>query len=334
MPGAEAGPFARTRRKLRLQLEAAGGRHDEPAIYGGPPGDPGLCGGPGSLSWEIHGDLASLAVAGNAAILMELLHPSVMAGVYTHSSYRTEPLRRARNTLGYVLRTTFGNSAAATRVIEGVKGVHSRVTGTRPDGVAYRALDPELIAWVHTCIPWALMSAFDRYRRRLSVEEQDRYLAEQAVIGRMGGADWVPRSVAELHDYVECMRPRLCLNEHTLSFLDFLAGRDDATLGRLERFDRWVSIRSSMSLMPEWAQRLSGTWQPEILQRLWLRPSDRLKVKLVRWACPELPCKRLALARATRAAAAASERGTVPACRAPTATSTGTTPSKISIPAN
>ena len=41
---------------------------------------------------------------------MEVLHPSVMAGVFTQSSYATEPLRRARNTLGYVLRTTFGST--------------------------------------------------------------------------------------------------------------------------------------------------------------------------------------------------------------------------------
>ena len=52
---------------------------------------------------------------------MEVLHPSVMAGVFTQSSYRTQPLRRARNTLGYVLRTTFGSTAAATDVIERVK---------------------------------------------------------------------------------------------------------------------------------------------------------------------------------------------------------------------
>ena len=304
------------------QIEAAGGRHDEPAIYDGEPGDPGLAGGPDSISWEIHGDLASLVVAGTGAILMEVLHPSVMAGVYTQSSYRSQPLQRAQNTLGYVLRTTFGSTPAATRVIEQVRKVHSRVNGTRPDGVAYRALDPELIAWVHTCIPWAVMAAFDRYCRPLSREEKDRYLRQQAVIGRMGGADWVPESVAELDDYVERMRPRMGMNEQTRSFLDFLAGRSgDFPIGRRERFDRWVAIRSSMSLMPEWAQRLTGTWQPEILQRLWLRPSDRLKARLVRWAYPELPCKRLALARArcAPAAAATSERGRLDACRVPNA---------------
>ena len=135
------------RKKIRDTLEAVGGRHDEEAVYGGPAGDPGLAGGPGSMSWEINGDLASVSAAGMAAIIMEVLHPSVMAGVYTQSSYRTQPIKRAQNTLGYVLRTTFGSTRAATDVIERVKKIHSRVHGVRSDGVAYRALDPELIGW-------------------------------------------------------------------------------------------------------------------------------------------------------------------------------------------
>jgi uncharacterized protein (DUF2236 family) len=293
-------PITGWKRRIAAEIEESGGRHDEAWIYGGEPGDPGLAGGPGSISWEIHGDLATLAVAGTAAILMEVLHPSVMAGVSAHSSYRTEPLRRARNTLGYVLRTTFGNTAAATQVIEGVKQVHRRVVGARPDGVPYQALDPELIAWVHTCIPWAVMTAYERTRRRLGTEEKDRYLREQAVIGRMGGADRVPESVGELEAYVERMRPRLAMTEQTRSFLDFLAGRsDDVAVGARERLDRWASIRASMSLMPEWARRLSGTHAPEWVQRIWLRPADHLKAALVRWAYPELPCKQMALARAT-----------------------------------
>lgn len=290
----------RWKRDAAAEIEAAGGRHDEPALYDGPPGDPGLCGGPDNLSWEIHGDLASVVVAGTGAILMELLHPSVMHGVYTQSSYRTDPLRRARNTLGYVLRTTFGSTAAATRVIEGVKRVHARIGGTRADGVAYRALDPALIGWVHTSIPWAIMTAYDRYRRPLSIEEKDRYLKEQALIGRMGGADHVPESVAELHDYVEAMRPQLAMNEQTLSFLEFLAGTSPDVpepVSRREQLDRWIGIRASMGLMPEWAQRLTGTHQPAILQQLLFQPSDRLKARLVGWVYPELPCKAMALAR-------------------------------------
>jgi uncharacterized protein (DUF2236 family) len=282
------------------QIEAAGGRHDEPEIYGGEPGDAGIGGGPGSISWEINGDLASLVVGGGSAILMEVLHPSVMAGVFTQSSYRTEPLRRARNTLGYVLRTTFGNTRAATQVVERVKKIHSMVGGWRADGIAYQALDPELIAWVHTCIPWAVMRAFETYNRPLSVAEKNLYLTEQAVIGRMGGAAWVPETVDELEAYVERMRPLLAMNDQTVEFLAFLEGRvGEIEVGARERFDRWMGIRASMSLMPEWARRMTGTYEPELFTRFVLQPSDRLKATLVRWAYPELPCKRMAVERAT-----------------------------------
>lgn len=288
------------RENIVRDIEAAGGRHDEPEVYGGEPGDPGIGGGPGSISWEINGDLASLVVGGTSAIIMEILHPSVMAGVYTQSTYRTEPLRRARNTLGYVLRTTFGNTRAATDVIERVKKIHSYVHGVRSDGVAYRALDPELIGWVHTCIPWAVMSAFDRYNRPLSIEEKDRYLKEQAVIGRMGGADWVPESVAELDDYVERMRPLMAMNDQTVDFIGFLAGRvGDQPLGNRELLDRWIGIRASMSLMPEWARRMTGTYQLPLADRVLFHPSDRLKATVVRWAYPVLPCATMALERAT-----------------------------------
>ncbi len=288
------------KRNIALQIEAVGGRHDEAALYDGEPGDAGLAGGPGSITWEINGDLASLAVAGTGAILMEVLHPSVMAGVFEQSSYRTEPLRRARNTLGYVLRTTFGNTQATTRVIESVKHVHSRVNGARADGVPYRALDPELLAWVHTCIPWSVMSAYDRYKRRLSVDEKNRYLREQAVIGSMGCAGWVPETVSELDDYVEQMRPRMAMNEQTRSFMDFLAGvSSDFEVPALERFDRWNGIRGSMMSMPEWARRLTGTYQPRLAQRLYFSPLNQLKASIVRWAYPELPCKQMALRRAT-----------------------------------
>jgi uncharacterized protein (DUF2236 family) len=298
--------FGRLREQLAQQIEEAGGRHDEAEIYDGPPGDPGLCGGPESLSWEIHGDLASLILGGTAAIILEVLHPSVMHGVYTQSSYRTDPLRRARNTLGYVLRTTFGNTAAATRVIESVKDVHSRIQGTRADGIAYRALDPDLIAWVHTCITWAVMSAFEQTKRPLSVEEKDLYLREQAVIGRMGGADAVPESVAELASYVESMRPLMAMNDQTTDFIGFLAGRaEDARVGHGERFDRWLSIRASMGLMPEWARRMTGTHQPAAVDRLIFRPLDRFKAAVVRWAYADLPCKRMALARVRTAPGAA-----------------------------
>ncbi|MCB9588020.1 MAG: DUF2236 domain-containing protein [Polyangiaceae bacterium] len=293
--------FEKLRKGIIHEIESQGGRHAEPALYAEPLGDPGLI-GPGSISWEIHGDLASLLIGGPAAILMEVLHPSVMAGVFTQSSYRTDPFRRARNTLGYVLRTTFCSTRAATRVIEQVKGVHARIKGTRADGVEYHALDPELIGWVHTAIPWAVMRAFETYNRPLSRAEKDRYLREQAPIGRMGGADYVPESVSELEDYLLQMRPKLAMTQQFQEFLDFLSGQtDDFPQSARERRERWVGVHASMALLPEWAQRLTGTYQSKALREGLLFPADRLKARLVRWSYPELPCKTMALERARAA---------------------------------
>jgi uncharacterized protein (DUF2236 family) len=288
------------RTRIRSEVEAIGGRHDELDIYGGPPGDPGLTPGPGSISWEINGDLASVSAAGSAAILMEVLHPSVMAGVSQQSTYRTEPLKRARNTLGYVLRTTFGNTEAATGIIQQVKRIHGFVEGVRPDGVPYRALDPELIGWVHTCIPWAVMEAFHAYRRPLTREERDRYLREQAPIGRMGGAEWVAESMAELEDYVERMRPLMAMTEQTREFVDFLAGDVEGEFGgnRRQQLERRLSLSASMALMPTWAQHLTGTYQPRLVRRLYLEPNTRIQNTLLRWAYPVLPCVEMATARA------------------------------------
>ena len=208
-------------RAVVANLEMISGRHDDPAVYGGPPGDPGLC-GPDSISWKINGDLSSVAHAGTSAIVMELLHPSVMAGVEEHSTYRTDPARRARTTLGYVLTTTFGNTEAATGLIDRVRRIHGFIKGTRPDGVPYVAADPELLTWVHICIPWMILRTYERYHAPLSAGEKDQYLTEQAVIGRMGGGSDVPESVAELEEYVGSMRPHLAVTEQTLGFLEFM----------------------------------------------------------------------------------------------------------------
>ena len=302
-------PRTDPRQRIRAEIETIVGRHDEPAVYDGPAGDPGLAGGPGSISWEINGDLASVLSAGMAAILMEVLHPSVMSGVFQQSTYDTQPLRRARNTLGYVMRTTFGTTEAATAVIDRVHRVHARIEGTRPDGVPYRALDPELIAWVHTCIPWAVMEAFHRYRRPLTTAERDRYLREQATIGRMGGAEWVPETMDELDAYVERMRPLMSRNEELSSFIAFLTGERDGEfhLGAAAQAQKRLDLASSMTLMPAWAQKLTGTHRSPAMQRLVLLPNAHLQARIIRWAYPEPPCKAMAVDRATAAVPASRD---------------------------
>jgi len=291
------------RRRIVAEFEKGAGRHDDPAVYGGTPGDPGLI-GPDSVSWEVNADLASVSQAGLPAIVLEILHPSVVAGVQDLSNYREDPFQRARATLGYVLTTTFGNTEAATRLIERVKGVHACVEGTRPDGVPYRALDPELIAWVHTCIPWMIMRAYEHTKRPLSQQERDRYLAEQAVIGRMGGAEWVPTTIAELDEYVENMRARLSVNAQTREFVDFLMTSPffPNLPGPVDRRLHRFAIYAGMSRAPRWARELIGFDQPSALTRTLIEPALQMDARRLRWAFGTPRYVQLARARVAGAA--------------------------------
>ncbi|ORV45564.1 hypothetical protein AWC02_13465 [Mycolicibacter engbaekii] len=283
------------------------GRHNDPRVYGGRPGDPGLI-GPGSVSWEVNADLAAVAQAGLPAIVLEILHPSVIAGVQDLSSYREDPFRRARTTLGYVLTTTFGNTDAATQLIEQVKSIHAHVTGNRPDGVAYRALDPELLTWVHTCIPWMIMRAFERTNRQLSPQERDRYLTEQATIGLMAGAEWVPSTMPELEDYVARMRPQLSVNAQTREFIEFLLTSPffPELPGPLEGALHRFTMYSGMSYAPQWARELIGFDRPSALSRRLIGPALQFDARRIRWAFGTPPYARLAFERSGVGAATAA----------------------------
>jgi uncharacterized protein (DUF2236 family) len=275
------------------------GRHDQSHVFGAPAGDPGLT-GPGSMSWELHSDVAAIAIGGVGAIVMEILHPSVMAGVQDLSSYREDPYRRGRTTYGYVVTTTFGGTEAATRLIGAVKRIHGKVNGVRPDGVPYRALDPELIGWVHTCIPWAVMTAYERFNRPLSDAERSRYLAEQAVIGRLGGAGDIPETAAELDEYVEAMRPKLAITGQTREFFEFLLTSPFGMRlpGPLARGGNRFQLESGMGLMPRWAQELSGFAPSAAAYRTWHEPMLHAYARTLRWAFGTPPFRALAEERA------------------------------------
>jgi uncharacterized protein (DUF2236 family) len=291
------------RRRIVANFENGAGRHDDPEVYGGPPGDPGLI-GPDGISWEINADLASVSQAGLPAIVLEILHPSVVAGVQDLSNYRQDPFQRARATLGYVLATTFGNTEAATALIDRVRHVHSSVNGTRPDGVGYSALDPELLTWVHTCIPWMIMRTFEHTNRTLAREERDRYLSEQALIGRMGGGEAVPTTAAELEDYVADMRPNLSVNTQTREFIDFLLTSPflPQLPGAMDRRLHRFAVYAGMSRAPHWASELIGFDHPSALTRRLIGPALQADASRLRWALGTPRFVELARARASGAA--------------------------------
>ncbi|SDQ04431.1 oxygenase MpaB family protein [Quadrisphaera sp. DSM 44207] len=183
-----------------------------PSPAPGTPGDPGLF-GPGSQAWRIARERALLA-AGPAALLMQLAHPLVSAGVTEHSAFSADPLHRLRATLDATVTVVFGDRdqarAAAARVGRRHRPVTGRTTaavGTFPQGTPYRANDPALALWVHAALLWSALELVDGFVTRLRPGERTAYVREMAQFGRLFG---VPEEVQlrawdDLDAYVRAM---------------------------------------------------------------------------------------------------------------------------------
>ncbi|HEY7526916.1 MAG TPA: oxygenase MpaB family protein [Candidatus Limnocylindria bacterium] len=156
--------------------------------------------GPGSMAWRIDGEALVLA-GGTAALLMQLAHPAVAAGVAQHSDFQADPFARLRRTLDASYAVVFGTTSRAERAIRRMNAIHGVVHGAVPEsGDAYDARDPALLLWVHATLVDTALRVYDAYVARLSAEEQQAYHAESRRIAiRLGvPAAAVPETLVEL----------------------------------------------------------------------------------------------------------------------------------------
>jgi len=160
--------------------------------------------GPRSAVWQVHGDVTTMMVGGITALLLQMLHPAVLAGVWDHSHFRADMHGRLRRTARFIAVTTFGSRAEAEAAAAHVRAIHDRVNGTLPGGASYAARDPALLTWVHVTETLSFLDAWRRFGDpAMSPADQDRYFAETAVVAWMLGAAAVPTSRAEALAYVE-----------------------------------------------------------------------------------------------------------------------------------
>ncbi|MGZ4150207.1 MAG: oxygenase MpaB family protein [Actinomycetota bacterium] len=141
----------------------------------GAPGDPGRF-PPGSVARRVNAE-TRLLLGGPRALLLQLAHPSVAAGVADHSDFLTDPFGRLWNTLDLTLTTGFGDEAAASAAVARVARTHAGVRGER-EGEPYRAGDPTLLAWVHATLVDSAIETYARFVGRIGPGARERYLHE------------------------------------------------------------------------------------------------------------------------------------------------------------
>jgi uncharacterized protein (DUF2236 family) len=133
---------------------------------------------PGSVTWRVNSQMVLLA-GGGRALLLQVAHPLVAAGVAEHSNYREDPWGRLLRTLDVTTRIVFGDSEKSASASRRLDRVHRRVTGQAADGTPYDARSPDLLLWVWATLVETSLLVYTRYVRPLPVDDLHRYYDEQ-----------------------------------------------------------------------------------------------------------------------------------------------------------
>jgi len=233
----------------------------------------------------VHGDLPSMIVGGLASLLLQILHPSAMAGVADHSRYRDDPLGRLEQTATFVGTTTFGSRTEALAAIERVRAVHQAVRGRRDDSRPYEANDPELLRWVHVAeISMFLAGARAFSPQNITPDIADRYVAEMAELARDLGVVTPPESERELLEQLEKFRPELEMIPRGKDARNFVL-RGVASRP-LERAAYTSLVAAALGILPEWARVELELPTIPLVNNVVIRPAATAVAVALRLAIP------------------------------------------------
>lgn len=167
---------------------------------------------PDTMIWQVDREMVLLA-AGGRALLMQLAHPKVAAGVAEHSHFKDAALGRLYRTMSTMWSIGFDETALARAALGRVRNVHRKVQGTIPAaeplaaGTPYDALDIELLLWVHATLIDSALLAYDTFVRPLAAEEKSRYYHDSKKLAYLFEIPetLVPKSLADFNGYLERM---------------------------------------------------------------------------------------------------------------------------------
>ena len=237
-------------------------RFDEPT------GDPGWFGSDSPV-WYVHEHVPALILGVGAAALIETLHPDFAWAGFDHSravervdgvpTGQADPeglLIRAGHSYSFFLAVAHGPAESAERVVRAVRGMHSSVKGTRPDGRAYDTADPVMMRWAYATVVWGIGAAHQRYHPRpLSGDDLDQYFRQFTRVGEaLGGID-LPATKAEVDDLLENSLPLMGVTTPTMDLVEYFENnKPGPPLIRplIPNLLPWAM----MDLQPPWAKRL------------------------------------------------------------------------------
>jgi uncharacterized protein (DUF2236 family) len=165
-----------------------------------------------STIWRVNREMVLLA-AGGRALLMQLAHPKVAAGVVQHSDFQADPLARLHRTMSAMWSIVFDKEPQARESLERVARVHTRVRGQVGlgegvlAGARYDANDQDLLLWVHATLIDSALAGYDRFVAPLSLAEKRSYYEDSKQLARLFGIDerFIPGALDEFELYMQFM---------------------------------------------------------------------------------------------------------------------------------
>jgi uncharacterized protein (DUF2236 family) len=228
---------------------------------------------PDSLSWRIFKNPIALLIGGLAAVILELAEPAVRTGVWEHSSFRKDPMRRLQRTGLAAMVTVYGAKSVAEPMIARVVQMHAKVAGITSCGAPYSANDPRLLSWVQATASFGFAEAYNRYVRPLNRDEFDALYREGEPASKLYGAIEAPSSSTELRSLLGSMRGRLKASPIIFEFLQVMH-----TTPGFPRPLCWMQgmlVRAAVEIIPDWIRECVG-----LTHQYGLRPAERWIVEL------------------------------------------------------
>lgn len=148
-----------------------------------------------------------LLLGGTAALLMQVAHPLVAAGVERHSDFARDPIGRLRRTLDTTLAVVFAEPSQAHAALRRIDRRHGAVRGSAADGRSYDARDPALLLWVQTTLVLTSLRLYEAVAGPLSNRDREAYWAETKPVAERLGIphDRLPATLADLERYERTM---------------------------------------------------------------------------------------------------------------------------------
>ena len=203
---------------------------------------------PSTITYRRAGD-ARVLIAAGYALLLQVSHPTVGAGVSEHSQFRHDPWGRLLRTLDYTCTMVYGGPHAAGEMGRRIRSFHKEIRGKGPDGRSYHALEPKAYAWVHATLAEAIVRAHERFGRPFDVEQRQEFWAEWRTLGRLLGvrATDLPADWTSFGDYFDEMVDTRCRHTAAVDEVLEVLARPTAPSKRGLGGPGWAVLRTPLA---------------------------------------------------------------------------------------